>query len=148
MTGHRVPRQAVTAPAAMIAAAPANTATRHGTPSSSACADAPPVTTAPPAEEVPPVVDPALPDATDAEELTLVAATAMTRAALSDPLAATAVPAPHRASTTPAARRASPRVAMTAARQASPARASAPAAGARSWPVTVTLWEGSGRGAV
>ena len=93
------------------------------------------------------MVEPAPPDATEADELTLVAAAAITREAPSDPLTATAVPAPHRARTRPAARRTRPRVAITAARQASPASASAPAAGARSWPVTVMACEGSGRGA-
>ena len=96
----------------------------------------------------PPVVEPEPPEATEADELTLDDAAATMRAALSEPLAATAAPTPHKASTAPATRRSTPRVAMIAARQASPARASAPAAGTRSWPVTVIDCDGSGFGSV
>ena len=70
MTGHRMPCQAVSSPATMSAAAPANTATRQGTPSSTTCAEEPPVTTVPPAEDVPPVVEPLPPDATAPDEVT------------------------------------------------------------------------------
>src|ERR1700761_4357396 len=147
MTGQRAPRHRVSRPAAMRAAAPANTATRQGTPSSTVCTVESPVTTAPPGGAVPRVVEPTPPEATELDELALDEAADTMRAALSDPLAAPAVPTPHRASTTPAARRSTPRVAMTAARQASPARASAPAAGTRSWPLTVIDRDGSGFGA-
>ena len=134
----------------MRAAAPAKTATRQGTPSSTVWTEESPVTTAPAEEPAPdpPVVEPEPPEATEADELTLDDAAATMRAALSEPLAATAAPTPHKASTAPATRRSTPRVAMIAARQASPARASAPAAGTRSWPVTVIDCDGSGFGSV
>src|SRR6201986_3002231 len=134
MTGQRLPRQMVSRPATMMAAAPANRATRQGTPSSIVWTEVSPVTTAPAEEpeEAPPVVEPEPPEATEAVELVLEEAAAMIRAALSEPLATTTAPIPHRASPPPATRRSRPRVAMIAARQASPARASALAPGTRS----------------
>src|ERR1700761_2928965 len=148
MTGQRWPRQMVSRPATMMAAARANRAARHGTPSSIVWTEESPVTTAPAEEpeEAPPVVEPEPPEATEAEELTLEDAAETMRAALSEPLAATTAPAPHRARTAPAMRRSRPRVAMIAARQASPARASALAAGTMSWPVTLIDCDGSGLG--
>src|SRR5579875_701955 len=139
MTGHRAPRQTVNRPAATTASAPASTAARQGTPTSTACADDPPVTTAPPTVVAPPVVDPAPPGAREAAEPALAAAADSTPEVVSDPLRATAVPTPQSSRTR--------RVAMMAARQASPARASAPAAGTRSWPLSVTDCAGSGCGA-
>src|ERR1700679_1502171 len=100
MTGQRVPRHTVSRPAATRAAAPAKTATRQGTPSSTVCPEESPVPTAPaeaPAED-PPVVEPEPPEATEAAELTLDDAAATMRAALSEPLADTTAPTPNRAS--------------------------------------------------
>jgi len=83
MTGQRLPRQMVSRPATMMATAPANSATRQGTPSSIVWTE-PPVTTAPAEEpeEAPPVVEPEPPEATEAVELVLEEAAAMMRAAL------------------------------------------------------------------
>src|SRR6202012_4001995 len=110
MTGRRLPRQMVSRPATMMATAPANSATRQGTPSSIVWTD-PPVTTAPAEEpeEAPPVVEPEPPEATEAEELTLEDAAGTMRAASRGPLAATTAPAPHTARTAPAMRRRRPR---------------------------------------
>src|ERR1700749_3403640 len=131
MTGQRWPRQTVSRPATMMAAAPANRAMRQGTPSSIVWTEESPVTTAPAGEpeDAPPVVEPEPPEATEDEVLTLDEAAAMTRAALSEPLAAMTAPTPHRARIAPATRRSRPRVAMIAARQARPASANAPAPG-------------------
>jgi hypothetical protein len=96
-----------------------------------------------PPGEVPPVVDP--PSAPDAASAWAVASTPEARTPAPT---ATAAPAPRAASTAPATRRTTDLVAITAAKQASPANASAPASGTSCWPVTGMSWAGSGRGGV
>src|SRR3984957_10207240 len=91
----------------------------------------------------PPVVDP--PSAPSAASAWAVASTLEARTPAP---AAAAAPAPRTASRAPATRRAADRVAITAARQASAARAGALARGASCCPVRETPCAGSGGGGV
>src|SRR6202041_2917219 len=126
MTGQRGPRQAVARPARTIAAAPAIAAACQGAPVSRAWPGEPAMTMAcdAPPGEVPPVVDPP-----SAPAEAPAWAVARTVEADTPAPAATAAPAPRTASRAPAARRNTDLVAITAARQASAARASALANG-------------------
>src|SRR5215472_3263814 len=145
MTGQRGPRHTVARPARTIATAPPTAAAGQGTPAMMTCPEEPAMTIAceAPPGDAPPVVDP--PSAPAAASAWAVASTpeADTPAA-----AATAAPAPRQASRAPATRRAVDLVAITAARQASPARARALASGTSCWPVTGICCAGSGRGGV
>jgi hypothetical protein len=96
-----------------------------------------------PPREVPPVVDP---PSAPAEASAL--AVARTLEARTPAPAATAAPAPRTASRAPATRRAADLVAITAARQARAARASALARGTSCCPVTEICCGGSGCGGV
>src|SRR5215471_1902800 len=120
MTGQRGPRHMVARPARTTATAPQTAASCQGRPVMTACPADPAMTNAceAPPGDVPPVVDP--PSAPEAAPAWAVASTpeADTPAA-----AATAAPAPRQAIRAPATRRAVDLVAITAARQASPARA-------------------------
>src|SRR5580693_2223436 len=100
-----------------------------------ACPAEPAITTAAPDDD-PLVVDPAAPvTAAVSGEPTLLVAALTTDAAVTIAVADAPAPAPIKASSTPATRRHTPRVAMIAARQAKAAIASAPATGERSTPV-------------
>src|SRR5690242_7393157 len=144
MTGQRGPNQAVATPASTIAIAPAMAAARQGAPTmitwpgpatTIAC-------TAPP-EGAPLVVEPP-----SGPDKALARAAARTAEARRLARTAAAVAAPRTASRTPTARLSTDRVAITAARQASAASASALASGTSCCPVTAMSWAGSGRGGV
>ena len=148
ITGQREPRSTVARPVPKTSSAPASTATRHGVPFMTACPAAPATTTVAPPDE-PLVVDPAVPEtAADSGEPTWLAATLTTLAAVTVVVTAAPAPAPNSASSTPAACRSTPRVAITAARPASAATASAPARGTRSAPDTSITCGVSGLGGV
>jgi len=147
ITGHRGPRSAVVRPARNTSSAPASTANRHGVPVMTACPVPVSTTAAPPA--APLVVEPAEPlTAADSGEATWLAATLTTFAAVTPVVTAAPAQAPNTASSTPAARRSTPLVAITAASPASAATASAPASGTRSAPDTPTTCWLSGLGGV
>src|SRR5580704_6103255 len=144
MTGQRGPRQTVTRPASRITTPPATAAARQGAPARMA-RPAPEMTipcTAPP-EDAPLVVDPPR-----GPSRALARAAASTVAVRRPAEAATAAPAPRAASTAPTARLTTDLVAITAARQASAASASALASGTSCCPVTAMSCTGSGRGGV
>src|SRR5262249_37939684 len=145
MAGHRGPRQATRIPAASTASPPTAASGRHGKLAITTCAAAltPGVRA--------PVPGPALPPPARAEpawEPAAPRAAASTSALPPPALTSTAVSAPDTARNAPTSRRGRPRVAMTAARAANEATASAPAAGTRSCPLTRTVPLGSGAGAV
>src|SRR5215831_3505908 len=148
MTGQRGPRQATSKPAATMTSAPAIAAGRHRAavivtwPAAVIPGAAPPPGTAPGET---PAAPPAV--AEPACEAPVARAAASTSAAASGRLTVTAITTPNAAISSPARRRARRRMAMTAARVASAARASAPASGTRSWPLTDTTLAGSGAGA-
>ena len=91
----------------------------------------------------PPVVEPEPPEATEADELTLDDAAATTRAALSEPPAATAAPTPHKASTAPGHPAEHPAGGDDRGEAGQPGQGQRPGRGTRSWPVTVTTATGA-----
>src|SRR5580704_16724277 len=144
MTGQRGPRQAVVTPTSTIAIAPAMAAARQGAPAR-ITRPGPATTiscTAPP-EGAPLVVEPP-----SGPDKALARAAARTAEARRLARTAAAVAAPSTASRTPTARLSTDLVAITAARQASAASASALASGTSCCPVTAMSWAGSGRGGV
>src|SRR5690349_1899937 len=148
MTGQRVPRQNTSRPAATIISAPATAAGRHSAavivtwPTAVTPGAAPPPGTAPGET---PAAPPAV--AEPACETAVTRAAPRTSEASSGRHTATAMTTPKAAISSPASRRARRLVAMTAARLANAARASAPASGTRSWPLTGTTLAGNGAGA-
>ena len=148
MTGQRAPRQETSRPAATIISAPATAAGRHSAavmvtwPTAVIPGAAPPPGTAPGET---PAAPPAV--AEPACETAVTRAAPRTSEAASGRHTATAMTTPKTAISSPASRRARRLVAMTAARLASAARASAPASGTRSWPLTDTTLAGNGAGA-
>src|ERR1700730_7458025 len=145
MTGQRGARQTVARPARMIMTAPRTATARQGAPAMTTWPEDPAMTTACAAlpGEVPLVVDPPR-----APPAALALAAESTAEAPTPVVAGAAAPAPRTASKAPNARLATALVAITAARQASAAIASALASGTSSWPVTEKSWGGSGRGPV
>src|SRR5215470_16516260 len=148
MTGQREPRQNTSRPAATIISAPVTAAGRHSAavivtwPTAVTPGAAPPPGTAPGET---PAAPPAV--AEPACETAVIRAAPRTSEAASGRHTATAMTTPKAAISSPASRRARRLVAMTAARLASAARASAPASGTRSWPLTRTTLAGNGAGA-
>ncbi len=149
MTGQGPDRQIVSRPAATSSAAPATARPRQAVPVMTTLARKPEIGAVPPVPPEPPAVtEPApVPDPASPLSPALLAAARIAAAPEMGHSTDAAAPAPNSMSSPPASRRARPRVAITAARVASPAMASALAAGTRSCPVTVTLLPGSGRGA-
>src|SRR5580693_2793285 len=144
MTGQRGPRHTVARPASAIATAPATATARQGAPARMT-RPGPAMTiscTAPPGD-APLVVDPPR-----GPSRALARAAASTVAVRTPTDAVTAAPAPRTASSAPTARLVTDLVAITAARQASAASASAPASGTSCCPVTEMCCAGSGRGGV
>src|SRR5215510_1473443 len=149
MAGHRGPRQATRIPAASTASPPTAASGRHGKLDITTCAAA--LTPGVPVPAPGAVPGPAAPPPAIAEpawEITAPRAAASTSALPTPALTRPAISAPDTARNTPTSRRGRPRVAMTAARAAREATASAPAAGTRSCPLTGTVLLGSGAGAV